>query len=67
LEPENCSSQLYQLAVDLGSHRGRPLPSKIGYPLPPQLDERVVVEIAFDGGQIMGALVTPSSADAPEG
>ena len=29
-------------------------------------DERVVVEIAFDGGQIMGALVTPESADSLE-
>jgi hypothetical protein len=28
--------------------------------------ERVRVEIAFDGGQIMGALVTPASADALE-
>jgi hypothetical protein len=28
--------------------------------------ERVRVEIAFDGGQIMGALVTPESADALE-
>jgi hypothetical protein len=28
--------------------------------------ERVRIEIAFDGGQIMGALVTPSSADALE-
>jgi hypothetical protein len=28
--------------------------------------ERVRVEVAFDGGQIMGALVTPSSADALE-
>jgi hypothetical protein len=28
--------------------------------------ERVRVEIAFDGGQIMGALVTPDSADALE-
>ena len=27
-------------------------------------DERVRVEIGFDGGQIMGALVTPESADA---
>jgi hypothetical protein len=28
--------------------------------------ERIRVEIAFDGGQIMGALVTPESADALE-
>jgi hypothetical protein len=28
--------------------------------------ERVRIEVAFDGGQIMGALVTPSSADALE-
>ena len=28
--------------------------------------ERVRIEIAFDGGQIMGAFVTPSSADALE-
>jgi len=28
--------------------------------------ERVRVEIAFDGGQIMSALVTPESADALE-
>jgi hypothetical protein len=28
--------------------------------------ERVRIEIAFDGGQIMGALVTPASADALE-
>jgi hypothetical protein len=28
--------------------------------------DRVRVEIAFDGGQIMGALVTPESADALE-
>jgi hypothetical protein len=28
--------------------------------------ERVRIEIAFDGGQIMGALVTPESADALE-
>jgi hypothetical protein len=29
-------------------------------------DERVRIEIAFDGGQIMGALVSPTSADALE-
>jgi hypothetical protein len=29
-------------------------------------NERVRIEIAFDGGQIMGALVTPASADALE-
>jgi hypothetical protein len=29
-------------------------------------DERVRIEIAFDGGQIMGALVTPEAADALE-
>jgi hypothetical protein len=29
-------------------------------------NERVRIEIAFDGGQIMGALVTPTSADALE-
>ena len=28
--------------------------------------ERVRIEIAFDGGQIMGALVAPASADALE-
>jgi hypothetical protein len=28
--------------------------------------ERIRVEIAFDGGQIIGALVEPSSADALE-
>ncbi|TML59515.1 MAG: flagellar hook-length control protein FliK [Actinobacteria bacterium] len=28
--------------------------------------ERVRIEIAFDGGQIMGALVTPAAADALE-
>jgi len=28
--------------------------------------ERVRIEVAFDGGQIMGALVTPQSADALE-
>jgi hypothetical protein len=28
--------------------------------------ERVRIEIAFDGGQIMGAFVSPSSADALE-
>jgi hypothetical protein len=28
--------------------------------------ERVRIEIAFDGGQIMGAYVSPSSADALE-
>ena len=28
--------------------------------------ERVRIEIAFDGGQIMGAFVTPASADALE-
>ncbi|HMH41760.1 MAG TPA: hypothetical protein VK532_11245 [Gaiellaceae bacterium] len=28
--------------------------------------ERVRIEVAFDGGQIMGALVTPSGADALE-
>jgi hypothetical protein len=28
--------------------------------------ERVRIEIAFDGGQIMGALVTPAGADALE-
>ena len=28
--------------------------------------ERVRIEIAFDGGQLMGALVTPASADALE-
>jgi hypothetical protein len=28
--------------------------------------ERVRIEIAFDGGQIMGAIVTASSADALE-
>jgi hypothetical protein len=28
--------------------------------------ERVRIEVAFDGGQIMGALVTPASADALE-
>jgi hypothetical protein len=28
--------------------------------------ERVRIEIAFDGGQIMGALVSPASADALE-
>ena len=28
--------------------------------------DRIRVEIAFDGGQIMGALVTPESADALE-
>jgi hypothetical protein len=28
--------------------------------------ERVRIEVAFDGGQIMSALVTPSSADALE-
>jgi hypothetical protein len=28
--------------------------------------ERVRIEVAFDGGQIMGALVTPGSADALE-
>jgi hypothetical protein len=29
-------------------------------------EERVRVEIGFDGGQIMGALVTPASADELE-
>jgi hypothetical protein len=29
----------------------------------PPTDERVVVEIAFDGGQIMGARLTSESAD----
>jgi hypothetical protein len=29
----------------------------------PIADERIRLEIGFDGGQIMGALVTPSSAD----
>jgi hypothetical protein len=29
-------------------------------------NERVRIEIAFDGGQIMGALVTPASADTLE-
>ena len=29
-------------------------------------DERVRIEIGFDGGQIMGALVSPQSADALE-
>jgi hypothetical protein len=29
-------------------------------------DERVVVEIAFDGGQIMGARLTSASADELE-
>ena len=29
-------------------------------------DERVVVEIAFDGGQIMGARLTTASADELE-
>jgi hypothetical protein len=29
-------------------------------------DDRVVVEIAFDGGQIMGARLTSSSADELE-
>ena len=28
--------------------------------------ERVRIEVAFDGGQIMSALVTPASADALE-
>jgi hypothetical protein len=28
--------------------------------------ERIRIEVAFDGGQIMGALVSPSSADALE-
>ena len=28
--------------------------------------DRVRIEVAFDGGQIMGALVTPASADALE-
>ena len=28
--------------------------------------ERVRIEVAFDGGQIMSALITPSSADALE-
>jgi hypothetical protein len=28
--------------------------------------ERVRIEIAFDGGQIMGALVSPAAADALE-
>jgi hypothetical protein len=28
--------------------------------------ERVRIEVAFDGGQVMGALVTPASADALE-
>jgi hypothetical protein len=28
--------------------------------------ERIRIEIAFDGGQIMGALVSPASADALE-
>ena len=28
--------------------------------------ERVRIEVAFDGGQIMGAFVTPASADALE-
>ena len=28
--------------------------------------ERVRIEVAFDGGQIMGALVSPASADALE-
>jgi hypothetical protein len=28
--------------------------------------ERVRIEIAFDGGQIMGAFVSPASADALE-
>jgi hypothetical protein len=28
--------------------------------------ERVRIEIAFDGGQIMGALISPTSADALE-
>ncbi|MFL5918550.1 MAG: hypothetical protein ACJ74L_05715 [Gaiellaceae bacterium] len=28
--------------------------------------ERVRIEIAFDGGQIMGALISPASADALE-
>src|SRR6476469_3601997 len=31
-----------------------------------QKQNRVRIEIAFDGGQIMGALVTPASADALE-
>jgi hypothetical protein len=30
-------------------------------------DERIRVEIGFDGGQIMGALVTSASADQLEG
>jgi hypothetical protein len=29
----------------------------------PIAEERIRVEIGFDGGQIMGALVTPESAD----
>ncbi len=29
-------------------------------------EERIRVEIGFDGGQIMGALVTPASADELE-
>jgi hypothetical protein len=33
---------------------------------PPTSDERVVVEIAFDGGQIMGARLTSESADELE-
>ena len=32
----------------------------------PTSDERVVVEIAFDGGQIMGARLTSASADELE-
>ena len=28
--------------------------------------ERIRIEVAFDGGQIMGALVTPAAADALE-
>ena len=32
----------------------------------PPTDERVVVEIAFDGGQIMGARLTSESADELE-
>jgi hypothetical protein len=33
---------------------------------PPTSDERVVVEIGFDGGQIMGARITSASADELE-
>ena len=29
-------------------------------------DQRIRIELAFDGGQIIGALVEPASADALE-